>query len=166
MRYLPEFIDEVVQCYFRVNNKNFVKNKYKITAITLNKWIVRYEQNKESNQYAKRLEKIEQVLAYYDDVKDYDLVVKKFKLKHSGIENLLYEYRLEVLWKTPNFAKIRDEFKGLYSFLTKAYKKNKSSLILEKIVLIDLLLGRSDEDVITRNNISKNTLNIIKEYYK
>lgn len=166
MRYSKEFIDEVVQCYFRVNNKNFVKKKYKINAITLNKWIVLYEQNKESNQYAKRLEKIEQVLAYYNDVKDYDLVAKKFKLKHSDIESLLSEYRLELLWRTPNFEKIRDELKQLSSFLTKAYKRNNSSLILEKIVLIDLLLGRSDDDVITRNNISMNTLNIIKEYYK
>lgn len=162
MRYSKVFIDEVVQCYLRVGNKSFVGAKYNIDLQTLTKWVARYETNKELNSDSERLDKIAEIICFYNEVRNYDLVAQKYGFKPKKTPEILANYSFELICKCKYFSKYHNELNRLLLIFTKAYKSTNSSLVLEKVVLLELLLGAKDGNVLKKYNLPTAFLKSIK----
>ena len=147
MRYSKEFIDEVLECYLRVNNISYVSRKYNLNLHTVRYWIEQYEKEQEIQKYAEELAHKAQVVQYFDEVGDYDLVSEKFGIARSKVEKVLEEFKEELHFKTPDYKRVKRDLVKLLSVFTKAYNKNKSGSVLEKIVQVELCLGKSDDYV-------------------
>jgi transposase-like protein len=163
MRYSKEFIEEVVQCYIRVGNKSFVSAKYNIVLQTLNKWVTRHETNKELNSYSERIEKIKEIISYYNEVLNYDLVAQKYGFKPKKTPEILSNYKLELIWKSKNYSHYHNELKRLLLVFKQAYRRSNSALVLEKVILLELLLGAKDEYILDNYKVSNLLLNRIKD---
>lgn len=135
---------------------------YKIDFQTLTKWVTRYETNKELSSYSERLDKIKEIISYYNEVLDYDLVAQKYGFKPKQTPEILANYKLELIWKSKNFSKYHNELKRLLLVFTQAYKRSNSSLVLEKVVLLELLLGANDEYILKKYNLQISLLKRIK----
>ncbi|MBF4453904.1 hypothetical protein IRT38_00550 (plasmid) [Acinetobacter sp. SK-43] len=166
MRYSDEFIDEVVKSYLRTKNKSFVSKKYNINLHTVRYWIERYENDLKIKDYAKELAEKAVVLAYYDEVKSYDLVAKKFDLERNEVKKILEDYRDEIFYLTPKFREIKAEFRRLLPFFTKVYEKNHSLMVLEKVLLIEMYLGRTDDYLLEKYNPSSYLLDKVRKSMK
>lgn len=152
MRYSKDFIDEVVQCYLRVDNKSYVSRKYNLNLHTLRKWVNQYEKEKDKDSYAKKLAKFAEVVNYYNLTGDYNLVAHKYNIHPQKIEEVLDEYKSELHFLNPNYKEIKRELLRLLSIFTEAYNRTKSRFVLEKVVLIELCLGRDDRYIIEKYN--------------
>ncbi|EOZ8645494.1 helix-turn-helix domain-containing protein [Acinetobacter baumannii] len=175
MRYSDEQIDEVIQSYLRTKNKSYVSKKYKINLHTVRYWIDRYEAEKKLEEYAKELASKAMVLKYYDEVKNYDeknyginsyaLVAKKFGLPIENIKDILDDYRDEIFFLTPEFKKIKQELNRLLPFFAKAYEETDSYLILEKVLLIEMYLGKDDDYVLEKYNAPYYLVNRVRKSF-
>lgn len=163
MRYSKEFIDEVLKCYLRVDNISYVSRKYNLNLHTVRYWIEQYEKEQNIQKYAEQLATKAEVVKYFDEVGSYDLVSEKYGIARSKVEKVLEEYKEELHFKTPDYKRVKRDLVKHLSVFTKAYSKNKTTNILEKIIQVELCLGNSDDYIISKYNPSKTLLNKVKK---
>lgn len=163
MRYSKEFIDEVVQCYLRVDNKSYVSRKYNLNLHTVRYWVDQYEKEKNIDAYAKKLAKMAEILKFYEETGDYNLVSEKYNIKPEKVEEVLDEFKTELHFLSPNYKRIKRELLRLLTIFSKAYNRSKSLFVLEKVILIELCLGKDDEYIISKYNPSLSLLDKVKK---
>ena len=163
MRYSKEFIEEVVQCYLRVDNKSYVSRKYKLNLHTVRYWVNQYEKEKNIDVYAKKLSKMSEILNFYEQTGDYNLVAEKYDINKEKVKELLDEYKTELHFLSPNYKKLKRELLRLLDIFSKAYDRSKSIFVLEKVILIELCLGKDDDYIISKYNPSLTLLEKIKK---
>ena len=163
MRYSKEFIEEVVQCYLRVDNKSYVSRKYKLNLHTVRYWVNQYEKEKNIDVYAKKLSKMSEILNFYEQTGDYNLVAEKYDINKEKVKELLDEYKTELHFLSPNYKKLKRELMRLLDIFSKAYDRSKSIFVLEKVILIELCLGKDDDYIISKYNPSLTLLEKIKK---
>lgn len=163
MRYSKEFIEEVVQCYLRVDNKSYVSRKYKLNLHTVRYWVNQYEKEKNIDVYAKKLSKMSEILNFYEQTGDYNLVAEKYDINKEKVKELLDEYKTELHFLSPNYKKLKRELLRLLDIFSKAYDRSKSIFVLEKVILIELCLGKDDDYIISKYNPSLTLLDKIKK---
>lgn len=163
MRYSQDYIDEVLQCYSRVQNISYVSRKYGLNIHTLRYWIEREKKVKDKEAYANHLAKIAEVLQYYNEVENYDLVAEKYEIERDNLEAVLQDYKDELHFKTRDYKAKKEELLNLLGVFSKAYSKNKSVNILEKLIQIELCLGNPDDYIIAKYDQPQSLLNKVKE---
>ena len=163
MRYSKEFIEEVVQCYLRVDNKSYVSRKYKLNLHTVRYWVNQYEKEKNIDVYAKKLSKMSEILNFYEQTGDYNLVAEKYDINKEKVKELLDEYKTELHFLSPNYKKLKRELLRLLDIFSKAYDRSKSIFVLEKVILIELCLGKDDDYIISKYNPSLTLLDKVKK---
>lgn len=163
MRYSQDYIDEVLQCYSRVQNISYVSRKYDLNIHTLRYWIEREKKVKEKEAYANHLAKIAEVVQYFNEVGNYDLVAEKYEIEPNKIETVLEEYKEELHFKTRDYKEKKGELLKLLGVFSKAYSKNKSENILEKLIQIEKCLGNLDDYIIAKYDLPQSLLNKVKE---
>ena len=163
MRYSKEFIEEVVQCYLRVDNKSYVSRKYKLNLHTVRYWVNQYEKEKNIDVYAKKLSKMSEILNFYEQTGDYNLVAEKYDINKEKVKELLDEYKTELHFLSPNYKKLKRELLRLLDIFSKAYDRSKSIFVLEKVILIELCLGKDDDYIISKYNHSLTLLDKVKK---
>ena len=163
MRYSKEFIEEVVQCYLRVDNKSYVSSKYKLNLQTVRYWVNQYEKEKNIDVYAKKLSKMSEILNFYEQTGDYNLVAEKYDINKEKVKELLDEYKTELHFLSPNYKKLKRELLRLLDIFSKAYDRSKSIFVLEKVILIELCLGKDDDYIISKYNPSLTLLDKVKK---
>ena len=163
MRYSKEFIEEVVQCYLRVDNKSYVSRKYKLNLHTVRYWVNQYEKEKNIDVYAKKLSKMSEILNFYEQTGDYNLVAEKYDINKEKVKELLDEYKTELHFLSPNYKKLKRELLRLLDIFSNAYDRSKSIFVLEKVILIELCLGKDDDYIISKYNPSLTLLDKVKK---
>ncbi len=163
MRYSKEFIEEVVQCYLRVDNKSYVSRKYNLNLHTVRYWVNQYEKEKNIDVYAKKLSKMSEILNFYEQTGDYNLVAEKYDINKEKVKELLDEYKTELHFLSPNYKKLKRELLRLLDIFSKAYDRSKSIFVLEKVILIELCLGKDDDYIISKYNASLTLLDKVKK---
>ena len=163
MRYSKEFIEEVVQCYLRVDNKSYVSRKYKLNLHTVRYWVNQYEKEKNIDVYAKKLSKMSEILNFYEQTGDYNLVAEKYDINKEKVKELLDEYKTELHFLSPNYKKLKRELLRLLDIFSKAYDRSKSIFVLEKVILIELCVGKDDDYIISKYNPSLTLLDKVKK---
>ncbi|MBP9786227.1 MAG: transposase [Acinetobacter sp.] len=163
MRYSKEFIEEVVQCYLRVDNKSYVSRKYKLNLHTVRYWVNQYEKEKNIDVYAKKLSKMSEILNFYEQTGDYNLVAEKYDINKEKVKELLDEYKTELHFLSPNYKKLKRELMRLLDIFSEAYDRSKSIFVLEKVILIELCLGKDDDYIISKYNPSLTLLDKVKK---
>lgn len=163
MRYSKEFIDEVVQCYLRVYNKSYVSRKYNLNIHTLSHWVDKYEKEKNIDVYAKKLARLAEVVNYYEETHDLLLVAEKYNIDPLKVEDVIEDYKNELLFLSPKHKKIKAELLRLLSIFSKAYKRSQNIYVLEKVILIELCLGKDDEYIMDKYNPSLALLKKVKK---
>lgn len=163
MRYSKEFIEEVVQCYLRVDNKSYVSRKYKLNLHTVRYWVNQYEKEKNIDVYAKKLSKMSEILNFYEQTGDYNLVAEKYDINKEKVKELLDEYKTELHFLSPNYKKLKRELLRLLDIFSEAYDRSKSIFVLEKVILIELCLGKDDDYIISKYNPSLTLLDKVKK---
>ena len=163
MRYSKEFIEEVVQCYLRVDNKSYVSRKYKLNLHTVRYWVNQYEKEKNIDVYAKKLSKMSEILNFYEQTGDYNLVAEKYDINKGKVKELLDEYKTELHFLSPNYKKLKRELMRLLDIFSEAYDRSKSIFVLEKVILIELCLGKDDDYIISKYNPSLTLLDKVKK---
>lgn len=163
MRYSKEFIEEVVQCYLRVDNKSYVSRKYKLNLHTVRYWVSQYEKEKNIDVYAKKLSKMSEILNFYEQTGDYNLVAEKYDINKEKVKELLDEYKTELHFLSPNYKKLKRELLRLLDIFSEAYDRSKSIFVLEKVILIELCLGKDDDYIISKYNPSLTLLDKVKK---
>lgn len=163
MRYSKEFIEEVVQCYLRVDNKSYVSRKYKLNLHTVRYWVNQYEKEKNIDVYAKKLSKMSEILNFYEQTGDYNLVAEKYDINKEKVKELLDEYKAELHFLSPNYKKLKRELMRLLDIFSEAYDRSKSIFVLEKVILIELCLGKDDDYIISKYNPSLTLLDKVKK---
>lgn len=163
MRYSKEFIEEVVQCYLRVDNKSYVSRKYNLNLHTVRYWVDQYEKEKYIEAYAKKLAKMSEILNFYEQTGDYNLVAEKYDINKEKVKDVLDEYKTELHFLTPNYKKLKRELLRLLTIFSKAYNRTKSIFVLEKVILIELCLGKDDDYIISTYNPSLILLDKVKK---
>ena len=163
MRYSKEFIEEVVQCYLRVDNKSYVSRKYKLNLHTVRYWVNQYEKEKNIDVYAKKLSKMSEILNFYEQTGDYNLVAEKYDINKEKVKDVLDEYKTELHFLSPNYKKLKRELLRLLDIFSEAYDRSKSIFVLEKVILIELCLGKDDDYIISKYNPSLTLLDKVKK---
>ncbi len=163
MRYSKEFIEEVVQCYLRVDNKSYVSRKYNLNLHTVRYWVNQYEKEKNIDVYAKKLSKMSEILNFYEQTGDYNLVAEKYDINKEKVKELLDEYKTELHFLSPNYKKLKRELMRLLDIFSEAYDRSKSIFVLEKVILIELCLGKDDDYIISKYNPSLTLLDKVKK---
>lgn len=163
MRYSKEFIEEVVQCYLRVDNKSYVSRKYNLNLHTVRYWVNQYEKAKNIDVYAKKLSKMSEILNFYEQTGDYNLVAEKYDINKEKVKELLDEYKTELHFLSPNYKKLKRELLRLLDIFSEAYDRSKSIFVLEKVILIELCLGKDDDYIISKYNPSLTLLDKVKK---
>ena len=163
MRYSKEFIEEVVQCYLRVDNKSYVSRKYNLNLHTVRYWVNQYEKEKNIDVYAKKLSKMSEILNFYEQTGDYNLVAEKYDINKEKVKELLDEYKTELHFLSPNYKKLKRELLRLLDIFSEAYDRSKSIFVLEKVILIELCLGKDDDYIISKYNPSLTLLDKVKK---
>ena len=163
MRYSKEFIDEVVQCYLRVDNVSYVSRKYNLNIHTVRYWVNRYEKEKNIDLYAKKLSKMSEIVNFYEQTGDYNLVAEKYDINKETVKELLDDYKAELHYLSPNYKKLERELLRLLAFFSGVYDRTKSIFVLEKLILIELCLGKDDDYIISKYNASLTLLDKVKK---
>lgn len=165
MRYSEDFIEEVVECYSRVNNKSYVSEKYNINLLTIGKWVQQAELNENRRKYAKKLAQLYEIVSYHSQVKDDSKVAERFNLNPKNIAKTIENYKLELWFKTPNFRNVKKELLKLNSLFSKAYSSTASCFVLEKLILTELCLGEKSSNIIEKYSVTGEYIVNIKKKY-
>ena len=104
-----------------------------------------------------------EILNFYEQTGDYNLVAEKYDINKEKVKDVLDEYKTELHFLTPNYKKLKRELLRLLTIFSKAYNRTKSIFVLEKVILIELCLGKDDDYIISTYNPSLTLLDKVKK---